>query len=140
MTTIATQRNKVITEQPEPDDVMVEVILFGEGDTPGTVCGRKLLQQPITHYQECLDWALGIADQMARPIYVVPLNHSDIFNTKRWAPYRDCIANMNDQQWGELRRDIVKSMCEVMRDCDDWQVRADAYDILTKLKVIRHEG
>lgn len=84
MTTIATQRNKVITDQPEPDDVMVEVILFGEGDTPGTVCGRKLLQQPITHYQECLDWALGIADQMARPIYVVPLNHSDIFNTAGW--------------------------------------------------------
>jgi hypothetical protein len=26
-------------------------------------------------------------------------------------------------------------MCEVMRDCDDWQVRADAYDILRKLKV-----
>lgn len=136
MTTIATKRNKVITEAPEPDDVMVEVILFGEGDTPGTVCGRKLRHLPITHYQECLDWAVGIADQMARPIYVVPLNHSDIFNTERWTPYRNAIAGMNDQQLGELRHIVVSSMCEVMRDCDDWQVRADAYDILRKLKVI----
>jgi hypothetical protein len=140
MTTIATQRNRVITEQPEPDDVMVEVILFGEGDTPGTVAARKLRHLPIAHYQECLDWAVGIADQMARPIYVVPLNHSDIFNTNRWTPYRDCVANMNDQQWGELRRVIVATCCEIMRDCDEWEVRADAYDILTKLKVIRHEG
>lgn len=49
MTTIATQRNRVITEQPEPGDVMVEVILFGEGDTPGTVAARKLHHLPITH-------------------------------------------------------------------------------------------
>ena len=49
MTTIATQRNKVITEAPEPDDVMVEVILFGEGVTPGTVAARKLRHLPITH-------------------------------------------------------------------------------------------
>ena len=140
MTTIATQRNRVITEQPGPGDVMVEVILFGEGDTPGTVAARKLRHLPITHYQECLDWAVGIADQMARPIYVVPLNHSDIFNTSRWTPYRDCVANMSDQQWGELRRVIVATCCEIMRDCDEWEVRADAYDILSKLKVIRHEG
>ena len=59
----------------------------------------------------------------------------DSFNTERWTPYRNAIAGMNDQQRGELRHIVVSSMCEVMRDCDDWQVRADAYDILRKLKV-----
>lgn len=140
MTTIATQRNKVITEAPEPDDVMVEVILFGEGDTPGTVCGRKLRHLPITHYQECLDWAVGIADQMAHPLYVVPLNHNDILRTGRWTPYREAIAGMSDQQRGELRRAVVTSMAEVMRDCDDWQVRADAHAVLRQLRVIDDEG
>lgn len=140
MTTIATQRNKVITEAPQPDDVMVEVILFGEGDTPGTVCGRKLHQLPITHYQACLDWAVGIADQMARPIYVVPLNHGDILRTERWTPYRDCIAGMNDQERGELRRMIVTTACSVMRDCDDPEIRADMFHVLRQLKVIHHEG
>jgi hypothetical protein len=139
MTTITTQRNRVFTETPEPDDVLVQVILFGEGDTPGTVAGRSLRYLPISAYQECLDWALGIADQMARPLYVVPLNHDDILRTERWTPYRDFIASMNDQERGELRRIVVTTCCEIMRDCDDWHVRADAHDILTQLKVIHHD-
>lgn len=138
MTTITTARNRVITEAPEPDDIMVQVILFGEGDTPGTVQGRSLRLLPITHYQAMVDWAVGIADQMAHRIYVVPLNHNDILrSSQRWTPYRDFIAAMNDQQRGELRSIVVSSMCEVMRDCDEWHVRADAHDILTQLKVIQ---
>jgi hypothetical protein len=97
---------------------MVEVVLFGEGDFPGTVCGRKLRDLPITHYQECLDWAVAVADQMAHPVYVVPLNHNDIFRTKRWTPYREFIANMNDQERGELRQIIVTSAAELMRDSE----------------------
>lgn len=130
MTTITTQRNKVITEAPEPNDVMVEVILFGEGDTRGTVCARKLRHLPITHYQECLDWAVAIADQMARPVYVVPLNHNDIFRTKRWDPYREAIACMGHQERRELRRMIVTTAAEVMRDSDNPEIRADMFDIL----------
>ena len=101
--------------------------------------GRSLRYLPISAYQECLDWAVAIADQMARPHYVVPVSHADIFNTERWTPYRNAIAGMNDQQRGELRRIVVSSMCEVMRDCDDWRVRANAYYILTQLKVIHHD-
>lgn len=139
MTMITTQRNHVVTEAPEPDDVLVQVILFGEGDTPGTVRGRSLRYLPISAYQECLDWALGIADQMARPLYVVPLNHSDILNTGRWSPFADMLATLNDQERGALRRLAVTTCCDIMRDCDDWQVRADAHDILTQLKVIHHD-
>lgn len=117
---------------------MVQVILFGEGDTPGTVCGRSLRLLPISHYQEMVDWAVGIADQMAHRIYVVPLSHDDILRTDRWTPIAAAIANMTDQERGAMRRDVVNSMCEVLRDCEDWEVRADAYDILTQLKVIHH--
>ncbi len=126
---IKTARNEVVTETPEPDDIMVEVVLFGEGDAPGTVCGRKLRQLPITHYQDCLDWALAIADQMERPVYVVPLNHNDIFRTARWTPYRDFIANMNDQERGELRQIIVTSAAELMRDSDDPDIRAEMVNV-----------
>lgn len=135
MTTITTQRNKVITEAPERDDVMVEVILFGEGDTPGSVCGRSLRHLPITAYQEMVDWAVGMADQMAHPLYVVPLSHNDIFRTERWTPYREFIAGMNDQERGELRRTVVTTCCEVMRDCDDPEIRADMFHVLRQLKV-----
>lgn len=137
MTTITTARNRVITEAPEPDDVMVQIILFGEGDTPGTVQGRNLRYFPISDYQACLDWAVGIADVMARPLYVVPLNHDDILHTDRWTPYADMLANLTDQERGEVRSIVVSSMCELMRDCEDREVRSEAYDILTQLKVIR---
>lgn len=140
MTTITTQRNKVITEEPEADDVFVQVVLFGEGDTPGSVCGRSLRYLPISEYQAMVDWAVSIADQMAHRLYVVPLNHSDILNTDRFKPFRDAVVAMTDQERGAMRRDVVNSMCEVLRDCDDWHVRADAYDILTQLKVIHHES
>jgi hypothetical protein len=123
MTTITTQWNRVITEAPEPDDVLVQVILFGKGDTPGTVAGRSLRYLPISAYQECLDWAVAIADQMARPLYVVPLNHNDILRTDRWNPYAEMLATLNDQERGELRQRAVASMCELMRDCDDFEVR-----------------
>lgn len=80
--------------------------------------------------------SLAIADQMTHRLYVVPVSHADILNTERWMPYRDFIASMNDQEHGELRRIVVTTCCEIMRDCDDWYVRADAHDILTQLKVI----
>lgn len=139
MTTITTQRNRVFTEAPEPEDVFVQVILFGEGDTPGTVAGRSLRYLPISAYQECLDWAVAIADQMAHQLYVVPVSHADILHTDRWKPYAQMLANLNDQERGQLRRDVVNSMVEIMRDCDDFEVRAEAYDILTQLKVIHHD-
>lgn len=139
MTTITTQRNKVITEAPEADDVFVETVLFGEGDTPGTLCGRRLRYAPISEYQAAVDWAVSIADQMAHRIYVVPISYDDIRNTDRWHPLHAAVASMNDQERGAMRRDVVNSMCEVLRDCDDWQVRANAYDILAQLKVIHHD-
>jgi len=139
LTTITTQRNRVITEAPEADDVFVQVILFGEGDTPGTVKGRSLRYLPISAYQGCLDWAVAIADQMARPLYVVPLNHSDILNTDRWTPFADMLATLNDQERGQLRQMAIATCADVMRDCDEWHVRAEAHDILTQLKVLHHD-
>ncbi len=62
-------------------------------------------------------------------------NHNDIFRTKRWDPYREAIAGMNDQERGELRRMIVTTAAEVMRDCDDPEIRADMFDVLRQLKV-----
>lgn len=132
---IQTNRNVVITEQPEPDDVLVRVSLRVPGDKPGVSKPLHLPYRPITEYQEAVDWAVGMADQMAHPLYVVPLNHNDIFRTARWHPFRDYVAGMNDQERGELRRIVVTTAAEVMRDCDDSEIRADMFDVLRKLKV-----
>ena len=134
MAIIQTERNRVHAHARGDDDVFVRISLLGYNEAGERVL-RHMRYEPITEYQAAVDWAVGMADSMAHPIHVTPLSHSDIFNTARWHPFRDFIAGMNDQQRGELRHIVVSSMCEVMRDCDDWQVRADAYDILRKLKV-----
>lgn len=136
MTTITTVRNKVVTDEPEPDDVMVYIGWTGPTDDPGVRRAISTRYLPISAYQECLDWAVGIADEFSHPLYVVPLSHDDILRTDRWTPYAEMLATLNDQERGALRRMAITTCAEVMRDCDDWQVRADAYDILTQLKVI----
>jgi len=66
--------------------------------------------------------AVGMADLMERPVYVVRLNHNDIFRTERWNPYREYIAGINDQERGELRRMVVTTACSIMREqmAIDW--------------------
>lgn len=139
MTTITTARNKVVTDDPEADDVMVYVGWTGPTDDPRVRRAISTRYMPITAYQECLDWAVAIADQFSHPLYVVPLNHNDILNTGRWTPFADMLATLNDQERGELRQTAIATCCEIMRDCDEWHVRADAHDILTQLKVLRHD-
>lgn len=139
MTIINTARNRVYACEPQPDDVLVQVGWKAPHDDGVHLRGIALPCRPISEYKAALDWAVGIADQMAHPLYVVPLNHNDILHTDRWKPYAEMLANLNDQERGQLRRDVVNSMVEIMRDCDDWHVRADAYDILTQLKVIHHD-
>lgn len=75
---IKTTRNVVITEPPEPNDAFFFVSLLGPGDgddlfNPRSIKLRNLPLRPITEYQEWLDWAVSIADQFERPIYVVPM-------------------------------------------------------------------
>jgi hypothetical protein len=135
MTIIQTQRNKVITETPEPDDVFVYVGWSGPTDDPQVHRTMSTRYMPVSDYQAAVDWAVSMADQMTHPLYVVPLSYSDIRNTGRFTPICEAVASMTDQERGEMRHIVVSSMCEVMRDCDDWQVRANAYDILRQLKV-----
>lgn len=139
MTTITTVRNKVVTDDPEADDVLVYIGWTGPTDDPRVRRAISTRYLPITAYQECLDWAVAIADQMSHPLYVVPLNHNDILHTGRWTPFADMLATLNDQERGELRQTAIATCCEIMRDCDEWHVRADAHDILTQLKVLHHD-
>jgi hypothetical protein len=135
MTTITTLRNKVVTDEPEADDVMVYVGWTGPSDKLGVLRSFATRYMPISEYQAAVDWAVGMADQMAHPLYVVPLSHNDILRTGRWTPYRDFIAGMTDQERGELRRIVVTTAAEVMRDCDDPEIRADMFHVLRQLKV-----
>lgn len=54
-----------------------------------------------------------------------------------WYAEKDLLAWISDQERGELRRLVVASLTEVMLDCGNRAVRADAYDVLFDMKVIQ---
>ena len=63
---------------------------------------------------------------------------SDIRNTGRFKPICDAVASMAHQERGEMRQIVVTTAAEVMRDCDDPEIRADMFDVRRQLKVIHH--
>lgn len=64
MSIIKTKRNFVCAYEPTEQDSFVEVWLTGDQRW-------LMLTQTIDHYQEAVDWAAGMADQMALPLEVV---------------------------------------------------------------------
>ncbi|MBP6013151.1 MAG: hypothetical protein KBA31_13070 [Alphaproteobacteria bacterium] len=122
--------NFVCAYEPLPQDSFIETYLNGPD-------GRYLLMtQTIDRYQATADWAVGIADQMAWPIEVVPITMQEFVERNR-ERFERALAAMTDQERGALRADAVRAMAEVMRDCDDAEVRADAFDVLVKLGALR---
>lgn len=130
-----TKTNTVIAEEIGEDDHWVQVVWHGPPEEGERHCrefqGPTL---PIDDYDQAVKWAVGMADQMRFPLYVVPLHAKDLMRTERM---KQAIANLTDQERGELRRVVVATLAGVMRDCADATVRADAYDLLLDMKVIR---
>lgn len=123
---------RVVADAPSPEDTHCQVVWFGRDGSH-----RKAFEgpiQPIEEYAEVLGWAHEMASQMAYPLYVVPMTGAQALRTKRM---KEAVANLTDQQRGELRQEVVATLTAVMRDSDDPAVRADAYAILKDMKVIK---
>lgn len=71
-----------------------------------------------------------MADQMARPIHIAPISAAEFVKK-----HRERLAQLDHQQRGALRQVAVKTMLEVLRDCDDPEVRVQAHGVLTTLGV-----
>ena len=136
MAIIKTQRNMVIAYDRQPDDVLVNV------SWPAPVGDGKHLRPvglpyaPISEYAAAVKWAISMADKMAHPIHVLPLNHRDIFNTGRFEPFRKFLASMNEQERKEVRQIVVDSCAAIMRDSNTPALRANAFKMLVRLGVV----
>ncbi len=134
MSVIRTKTNMVCAYEPEADDLFVQVVWHGPGEDGRHLRAFEGPPWPIEDYAATLQWAVGIADQMRFPLYVVPLRAKDALATDHM---RRAVAGLTDQERGELRRLVVATLAEVMRDCDEPDVRADAYDVLVDMGVVR---
>jgi len=135
MTIIQTNRNSVHFEEPEVEDVVISVSLIGPAWDGKSRRPVKLGWFPVSDFKGWVDWAVEIADQMAYPIYILPLNHRDILETERFDPYRKLLENLSDQEWEQVRRFIVAACLDVMRVSSDCAVRDQAYHQLVMLDI-----
>lgn len=70
MSIIKGKRNFVCAYEPLEDDSFVQVFITGDK--------RRLLStRTIDTYQEAVDWAVSMVDQMANPIEIVPISASE---------------------------------------------------------------
>jgi hypothetical protein len=129
MSVIRTKQNFVYAYDPQPEDAFVYTWLMGSEKR------HLLTTRTIDQYQAAVDWAVGMADQMAHPIEVVTVSGAEYLKRNRDA-LEGHLASLTDQERGELRQHMVASMTEIMRDCPDDDTRAGAYEVLQKLKVI----
>jgi len=133
MTIINTQRNSVHFEEPEADDIFISVSFVAPAGDGKHLRPVSLGWFPVAGFQDWVDWAVGMADLMERPIYILPLNHNDIFRTGRFEPYRKLLKDMSKSEWSEMWRLLIRNCLEILRDCDDRHARAEAYDSLVQL-------
>ena len=136
MAIIQTERNRVFAHEPDADDVFVRASFLVQGDAAGTLTPHHLRYLPISEYQAVVDWAVSMADQMAYPIHVLPLSYDDMLAPSRIEPFRAAVARMDDQERGAMRALVVTTCAEVMRDCDEVEVREEAFSVLSKMGVV----
>ena len=82
MAIISTQRNTVYAYDPQPDDVFVRIAFIGPAKGqdllfPRVTTPRHLPFRPIAEYAAEVEFAVGIADQFARPIHVRPFTFGE---------------------------------------------------------------
>jgi hypothetical protein len=134
MPVFKTANNRVVADEPECDDTHVRVVWFGP---PQDGLHMKIFHGPALpaeDYDDAVEWARSMADQMVYPLYVVPMTGVEVMRTEQM---QRGVANLTDEQRWELRQEMIAMLAKVMRDCDDPVVRADAHEILAQMKVVR---
>jgi hypothetical protein len=133
MPVIKTKTNRVVADDPEPDDMFVRVVWFSSN--PDGLRGKPIETppQPIEEYQQAMDWAVSMADAMAHSIFVMPLRFRDIYPPEKLQRLWD---QMTEVEREDLRRVVVTSCAKTMRDSHDRKLREAAYGILVDMGVV----
>lgn len=130
MTAIHTNRNLVCAYELLPEDMFVETWIIG---SEKRYC---LKTQPIDKYDEAVNWAVGMADVMARHIDVLPITGDEWLERNRESILHTA-AQMTPKQQAEMDQLVVATAAKLMRDSDDPAIRATAFEVLSMMKVFQ---
>ena len=118
MAVIMTKRNMVCALEPLPDDSFVLTYL----STPEE--RWVLITRPIDGYQASVDWAVGMADQMACPISIVPMTAEEFAQHNRQKLARQDAAD---------RQLVLTTLWRLVRESNTREERDDALQLLREL-------
>ena len=127
MSVIKTKANYVYAYEPQADDTHVWTLILSPTER------YVLTTQGIEAYQAAVNWAVSMADVMARPITILPITAVEFIKANR-ARLENGLARMTALERGELRQVVVKRMLAAMRDSDDPALRAEAHEVLNLMK------
>ena len=130
MAIITTARNHVYAYEPQADDTHVQTIIRSPTER------YVLTTQRIEEYQAAVAWATSMADGMAHPLTVLPINAPESMQANR-ERLENGLARMTDAERDELREVVVNRLLETMRDNDDPAMRAEAFEVLKMMKVTK---
>lgn len=127
MAVIKTKAGMVCAYEPQAGDTHVWTLI---------VCPTEryvLTTQGIEAYQAAVDWAISMADVMARPISILPISATEFIAANR-TRLENGLAHMTELERGEMRQVVVNRMLAAMRDSNDPALRAQAHEVLNMMK------
>jgi hypothetical protein len=133
MTIFQRRSNRVVADEPEQTDMFVRVVWFGSNPDGSRGNPIETPPQPIEEYQQAVDFALSIADQMAHSVFVMPLRFRDLYPPEKLQRLWD---QMTEVEREDLRRVVVTSCAKTMRDSDDRKLREAAHGVLVDMGVV----
>jgi hypothetical protein len=122
--------NRVAALAPGRGDLFVVTTLFG----------RRVFVDPIDHYEKALKLAEAFARHMtqARPftIKVLPVSFAELL--AHMGTTREEFAKGLSPEGAEADRQLAIDGCmRALRECNDPAVRAEAYEVLTGMGVLK---
>ena len=127
MAVIKTKAGMVCAYEPKAGDSHVMTLIVSPTER------YVLTTQGIEAYQAAVDWAVIMADAMARPITILPISATEFIGANR-ARLENGLAHMTDLERDELRQVVVNRMLAAMRDSNDPALRAQAHEVLNMMK------
>ena len=127
MAVIKTKANYVYAYEPQAGDTHVWTLIVSPTER------YVLTTQGIEAYPSAVDWAVSMADLMARPITILPISATEFIAANR-AQLENGLASMTDLERDEMRQVVVNRMLAAMRDSDDPALRAEAHEGLKMMK------
>lgn len=122
--------NCVSTMSPAPDDLFVVTTLFG----------KRVLTQPITHYETALATAQRFAEFVKEPRPVVVklfcLSGIEMADAMGIDP-ATLFAGQSPEEEAEMRQLVVNNCKDALRDSPSAAIRADAIQLLTDMRVMQ---